>query len=210
MIFRSYMVAVFSVSDTMFVLPFYIKPMSKFNTLYDFIDAAERSRKYPSNTAQAYKAALRLFETELNDEERESLDKVMGSIDQIYRSVINKNSKNISLTSLATYKSRFVKVLMDYDQYGVDPTKMANWNVKTIVRNKKAANQAKLLNTASNEEPTSVTASQTLNGKGDNINRIELSISLDRKCYLIVPRDVTVDEAKKIRSALDLILPDKN
>ena len=104
----------------------------KIEDLYEFIDRAVRNRKYPSSTAQGLKAALRIFETELNDEERGSIDKIKENVDQIYHSVSLKN-KNVAQSSLATYKVRLAKVIRDFEQYGVDPTKMNNWTVKPVV-----------------------------------------------------------------------------
>ncbi len=60
-------------------------------TLQEFIDSARRSRKYPDNTAMALKTALRLFETELNDEEKSSVEKFNENLDRIYQSVFEKN-----------------------------------------------------------------------------------------------------------------------
>jgi hypothetical protein len=98
--------------------------------LYDFIDTALRNRKYPPNTAQGYKAALRVFDAELNAEEKASVEKTLSNIDQISNLIFSKNK--ISAGSLATYKSRLIKVVNDYEKYGTDATKMANWNPKVI------------------------------------------------------------------------------
>ncbi|OHA84094.1 MAG: hypothetical protein A2937_02770 [Candidatus Yonathbacteria bacterium RIFCSPLOWO2_01_FULL_47_33b] len=110
--------------------------MKKIQDLYEFIDRAVKSRKYPDNTGMALKTALKLFEAVLNEEERNSIDVFSKNIEQIYQNVFSKN-KNFSASSLATYKSRVTKVLSDYEKYGVDPTKMANWSPKVISRSKK-------------------------------------------------------------------------
>src|SRR3989338_7606501 len=110
--------------------------MKKIQDLYEFIDRAVKSRKYPDNTGMALKTALKLFEAVLNEEERNSIDVFSKNIEQIYQNVFSKN-KNFSASSLATYKSRVTKVLSDYEKYGVDPTKMANWSPKVINRTKK-------------------------------------------------------------------------
>lgn len=106
---------------------------TKFESLYEFIDRAVKNRKYPTSTSHGLKAALRLFEAELNDDERVSLDKVKENIDQIYHSVSVKN-KNMAASSLASYKVRLAKVIRDFEKYGIDPTKMNNWSVKPVLR----------------------------------------------------------------------------
>lgn len=110
--------------------------MGNFQSLYDFIDRAIKSRKYPENTGMSLKSALKLFEAELNEEENNSVDEFSKHLEQIYQSVFSKN-KNFSAASLATYKSRVGKVLADYKKYGMDPIKMVSWLPKIIKRSKK-------------------------------------------------------------------------
>ena len=112
--------------------------MQKIQVLYDFIERAIKSRKYPENTGMALKTALKLFETELNEEERNSIDEFRKNINQIYQSVYSKN-KNFSAGSLAVYKSRVIRVINDYEKYGIDPIKMSNWSPKVISRSKKTS-----------------------------------------------------------------------
>src|SRR5579862_4026107 len=110
------------------------------NTLIDFVNSAERSRKYPPNTANAIKNALRLFEAELNEEEGASIDTFAGHLEQIYHGVFEKNKNRMSVGSLATYKTRINKVLADYRNYGSDPTKFNSWSpvIKARTLRKKA------------------------------------------------------------------------
>jgi len=103
--------------------------MKKYQDLYEFIDRAEKSRKYTSERATVLKSALRLFEKELNDEELNSFEKFKDNVDEIYRNVVSKN-KNFSASSLATYKSRISTVINDFERYGVDPVKMVSWQQK--------------------------------------------------------------------------------
>lgn len=110
--------------------------MTKFQELYDFVDRAKRNRKYPETTAHSLRAALKLYDAALNEEEKDSLDKVKGDFEQITRSVFNKNAEKFTASSLTTYKSRVQKVFADYEKYG-DPTKMNNWTPKVIHRIKK-------------------------------------------------------------------------
>lgn len=104
--------------------------------VYEFIDRAIKSRKYPENTGNSLKTALNLFEKELNDEEKESVEEFKKNLDAVYQSVFSKN-KNFTAASLATYKSRVVKVLGDFEKYGVDLTKMTHWSPKVITRAKR-------------------------------------------------------------------------
>lgn len=127
--------------------------MASFQTLSTFIDTAVRSRKYPEATGIALKVALKLFENELNEEERGSLEVFKSHFEQIYRSVCQKNSTRFNMGTLATYRSRITRVLQDYDKYGVDPTKMANWNPKIrVVRKKPNLTQTITVNENSDEK----------------------------------------------------------
>jgi hypothetical protein len=117
--------------------------MQKFNVLYDFVESAIRSRKYPPATASALKTALKLFEAELKPEEAASLDLFIQHFEQIYRDVCTKNSQRYSASSLSVYKSRVLKVIGDYTKYGIDPTKMAGWSPRVIVRGPKSKSASK-------------------------------------------------------------------
>lgn len=122
-----------------------------FKSLYDFIDKAVKSRKYPESTASALRTALKLFEEELNEEERNSISEVKKNIGQISNSIFAKGKSNAG--SLATYKWRVNKVINEYEKYGLDATKMANWSPKIITRVKKVVN----INNDSKEKTISVT-----------------------------------------------------
>src|SRR3989344_2230656 len=103
-------------------------------SLIEFTFAAEKSRKYPSNTAGAMRSALRLFERDMTDEEKESIDTFKNHIDQISQSVFNKNKSKMSATSLETYKRRLDSLINDYEKYGTEPSKMASWDRTPRVR----------------------------------------------------------------------------
>lgn len=166
--------------------------MAKVSDIYDFIDRAVKSRQYAENTALGLKAALRLFEKYLNEEEKQSVEKIKANLDQIYNQVFNKN-KDMSAGSLATYKFRVRKVINDYEQYGKDATKMASWSPKRVTRSgrkKGSTDEAKSLDALSSSVPGSS-------------HRIELALRADTKCLLIIPMDLNANDVKKIKGVLD-------
>lgn len=169
--------------------------------LGDFIDSAVRSRKYPENTAMGLRAALKLFEAELNDEEKASIRLFTDRLEQIYSSVCAKNQLKFSAASLATYKSRVVKVLTDYQKYGVDPTKMANWSPKVITRTKRSPSK--------DDTPEVDTKSAANDGVVDqvvatpkNMHKIELALRVDTPITLVLPRDLRPHEVATITAIL--------
>lgn len=172
--------------------------MANFQDIYDFIDRAVKNRNYPSNTALGLKAALRLFEEEINDEERASHDKFKTNIDKIYKNISIKN-KNVTASSLSTYKSRVMKVLNDFEKYGIDPTKMANWSTKITVRPKKVTNKVSSQDTPLHDNLLSVSAPSHSN----NVHRIELSLRPDTKFVILVPMDIKKSECDILKGMLD-------
>lgn len=170
--------------------------------LYDFIDTALRNRKYPPNTAQGYKAALRVFEAELNDEEKASVQKTLENIDQINNLIFSKNK--ISAGSLATYKSRLVKVVADYEKYGTDATKMANWSPKVI-----APRVKRVKNGLNNSSPTSIQSEPDVDtgvAVSTNMHKIELALRPDAKFILVVPRDLKTTEVTTLQAILTSLI----
>lgn len=176
--------------------------MEKFTDLYQFIDRAIRSRKYPQNTGGALKSALKLFETEINDDERNSLESFKANFEQIYRSVCTKNSDRFSVASLATYRNRILKVIKDYEKYGVDPTKMVNWTPKIKASSKK--------NSDSNQPAKNIQNSnemtETYTTNNSNAHRLVLALRPDFKFILEVPMDISFGESKKIKAVLDSLV----
>jgi hypothetical protein len=178
--------------------------MKTIKDLYDFIETATRNRKYPTSTAQGLRAAVKLFDSELNDDERGSLDKVKANLDQIYQSVFAKN-KNFTAASLATYKSRLLKVINDYQKYGTDPTKLANWNPKVVVRAPKAK--------AKSEASVERTQSEGDNGGEDpipaNMHRLELALRPGVKFIIVVPQDIKKTEAATLNAILTSLVAEE-
>ena len=171
--------------------------MQNFEELLKFVDIAIKNRRYPDNTGYAIRAALRLFEKELNKDERESIDKFKINIDQIYQNVFRKNSGELSAKSLATYKSRVTKALSDYEKYGTDPTKMANWPAKVLTRPKKH-------NTPDLVDKNNAGGSDSYKVSTSDMHKIELSIRPGApKFIVIVPGDITPDECTRIKAVID-------
>lgn len=167
----------------------------KVEILYDFLDRAVKSKKYPENTAISLKTALKLFEKELSEEEHNSIDEFKKNINHVYSRVFSKN-KNFSAGSLVTYKSRVLKIINDYQKYGIDPTKMANWSPKITIRSKRKLSSTK-------EDQDIQTTKEEANITQVGMNRIELSLRPDSKCIIIVPMDMTSTECLKIKAVLD-------
>jgi len=168
--------------------------MAKFQDLYEFIDIAVRNRKYPESTAQALKAALKLYNTELNNEEQEDINKFKENFEQITQSVFNKNKADFNTTSLKTYKSRVQKALTDFERYS-DPIKMNSWSPKVITRSKRKASQAPV---ADVDDDSAATENPSI--MEGNVHKIELALRPGVKMLLIAPRDLKELEAKMINS----------
>lgn len=169
--------------------------------LLDFIDTAERNRKYPLGTAAGRRSALRLFEVELNDEEKESLDTFKKNLDQIYQNVFNKNKSNMSAGSLATYKMRLESLIKDYEKYGQDPTKLANWN-RPVRKYKKALLEKEAKDSIPAVEPKQEVL---LPEKGLDFSRFELPLRPGIKAIIIVPSDISKSEVEKLRGYINFL-----
>jgi hypothetical protein len=180
--------------------------MSKFNELFNFIDRAEKSRNYPKNTALGLKTALKLFEDEINEEEKNSLDKFEENLDRIYQEVTRKNGNKFSAGSLATYRSRIGKVLEDYKKYGVDPTKMSNWPRKPI--NRVSGSKKNEINNQSRYpiESKSDIYPIDINNKGSHTIELKLRPDSNSKIMLVVPNDLKKTELSTIKSVLDSLV----
>ena len=172
--------------------------MEKFTNLYDFIDFAKANRKYPENTANNLKSALKIFEKELNAEELKSINMVEASIEEIFRSVALAN-KNKSIISLNTYKARLLKVIKDYKRYGADPSKIQNWQTKT-------RKSTPLLIKKDKTDKNNINLSDTIHSPVDNCHKIEFSLESGEKVLILIPRGVNANEIKTIKNILDSLV----
>jgi len=168
--------------------------MDKFINLYDFVDFAKANRKYPSNTANNLKSAIKIFEKELNAEELKSITMVEDSIGEIFRSLVIAH-KDKSIVSLNTYKARLLKVIKDYKKYGAEPSKIQHWVVKT-------RNSTPLLVKKDKTDKKYINLSNAINTPVDNHHKIELSLS-NGMAQILIPKDIKAKDIKIIKDVID-------
>lgn len=174
--------------------------------LMDFVETAEKNRKYSYNTAAGFKAALRRFEPQLREEELKSIDAFKAHLSQIYQEVVEKNKKEISLETLAIYEERVKKVLEDYLQYGVDPTKISTWEAKRfqrrlthVIKEKEGGERGVLLNES---EKSSDSSSNLLEKKDMRVHEEPLESG---KSIIITPKDITIQDISKLMAYIKFL-----
>lgn len=161
--------------------------MTTIDTLTEFINRAERDRKYPSNTAVAFKTPLLLIASELTDEEKNSLETFESRIDQIFNSVYTRGNSNLSASSLEEYKRRIRRVISDYKAYGIDPSKMASWNRVSKIR--------KIKDKSNNQDKSSAIPLSS----SDNLTRFELPLT-SGKAIIFTPPSLKKSDVNKIKA----------
>jgi len=182
--------------------------MEKFTNLYNFIDFAQANRKYPANTANNLKSAVKIFEKELNAEELKSIAMVEESIAEIFRSLVIAH-KDKSIVSLNTYKARLLKVIKDYKKYGAEPSKMQYWLPRprqSFGGQGKTRKSTPLLIKNDKTDKEKIRLSNFITTPVDNLHKIEFALRDNAKSIIIVPRDITEKEVKIIKGILDSLI----
>ena len=174
--------------------------MHKFKDLYDFIDFAKGNRKYPENTANGLKSALKIFEKELNVDELNSIDLVEDNIEEIFINVVGKN-KDKGIGSLNTYKARVLKVIKDYQKYGANPSKIQGWVTKAH-----AGVDHKLSKKDNLDKETDKNQTPLSDHTNTPVHKIELSLRDNIKSVITIPKDISAKEIKMIKSILDSLV----
>lgn len=155
--------------------------MSSINELKEFIDYAEKNRKYATETAKGRRAALKLFDDELNDDERSSIDLVEERFDRIYQSVFQKNKQTIKASSLETYKTRMRSLIREFKKYGNNPGAFTAWD---MTRNRKSTQMSVGAKSPSGQKMTG-------SHKHDAKNIVEAELvqnpAIERNVFGIVP-----------------------
>ena len=167
-------------------------------SLYNFVDDAEKDRKYPVNSAAGIRAALKMFEGEMNEDEKDSIDLFKERFDQISGSVFNKNRDKISASSFQVYIRRVRRLLKDYESYGLDPKLMASWNpLKKHIPAKKSKSETL------KKDVTSGTSEQSDEQK-DGRDKYEMNTN-SGKITLFVPATISEQEVELINSFVDFL-----
>lgn len=178
--------------DIIHLLYFYIS-MNEFKALYEFIDLAQKNRKYPINTAQGRRASLKLFETVLHADELESLSLIEERMKEIYLSLISSHKDRFSIQSLNTYKSRFLKVVQDYKKYGVDAQSIAKWEVKNRKSKVKGDKIDNKIDSKKDENLSSLSLSINR-----SVHKIQISLDDNKVCSLELPTRISKKDVSVI------------
>jgi hypothetical protein len=173
------------------------------DSLYTFIDAAEKNRKYLPSTAQDLRNALKKIELEINEEEKASIDKLLENLNQIFHVYYQKNPASMTASSIETYKSRIRKVINEYKKYGMNSTGMNSWNPKPVQKRKplKIESQAESQNKLSVKDD-SLTDS---NIPSQNVTRFELPLRENAKAIILLPGDITKSEVDKVAAYITFL-----
>ena len=163
--------------------------MNIFRELYNFINLAQKNRKYPANTAHGRRAALKLFETVLHPDELESLDLIEERMKEIYLSLISKHKDNFSIKSLNTYKGRFLKIIYDYKKYGTDPKIFANWEAKL----RKYKNKDIPVDSIKDMASSNISLANH-----SHVYKIQVCVKSGALCSLELPAKITKEDAEII------------
>lgn len=174
-----------------------------FNSLLDFNEKARKNRKYPDNTASGLRAALKLFESELNEEERESLDTFEKNLERINQSVCNKNDHGFSASTLVSYRSRVQRVLNDYKKYGNEVAKFNSWNPPIRKMSKRSTSTSSSKNVIEDKQPQQVLESHN----AVDSFRLEIPLGDNKKALIVLPKNITSSEVTLIKNLLDNIIP---
>ncbi|MEX2007218.1 MAG: hypothetical protein WD992_00400 [Candidatus Levyibacteriota bacterium] len=174
--------------------------MDSLNSLYEFIDRAEKNRKYLANVAVNFRTPLRVIEKELSGEEKNSLESIKKNLDQIIAVIYSKSDNKLSAASLGVYKRRIHSLIKDYEEYGKDPSKMASWDRKISIRTPKE----KTVKVLSSEKPVDSSTIALPSFDNNEFQAVDLMLT-NGKGRIIVPRDFTEDDAKKLKAQIDIL-----
>jgi len=172
--------------------------MTTFQDLIEFTRDAEKNRNYPAATGVAFRNAISKFLEILNEEEKQSVDLFENRIDQVFRYFVEKNKQKMTMKSMLEYKRRVQRVISDHKEYGLDPTKMANWQRKPKKMGARKAITKQPQDPIRSAENGFTSPPDNLITEGSVI-RFEIPLRKGVKAVVITPPDITPEEVKKIK-----------
>lgn len=169
--------------------------------LREFVEKADKLGKYPSNTANARIAALKVIENGLTTDEPDTIEYIAEHIDEIFHRQLDK--LNLSSGSLQTYISRVRSALKDYRSHGQDSKTFLSWKPKTVVRQGKIRTEPTPKETSSLSAP--LTQSQSaVNAAGIKLRTVSWSLRPDLIIQMQVPIDFNKNDAKRLVKLIEL------
>jgi len=170
--------------------------------LLNFVERSMANGSYSQNTAYSNRAAIRLFDKELSDAERNSLAVLEANFKQIYKRVFD-NNRNLTNSTLYVYRSRVLKLIKDYKAYGLDPIKMSSWTQKSNLAKKRERSVAPVVVSAVN-----LVARQDSNNELtlERALKIEISLPSGPKYTLSIPYNSEMTEATILKAIIDSLV----
>jgi hypothetical protein len=176
--------------------------------LNDFIDLAERNRKYAGNTAVGYKAALRKLAEVLNEDEGRSIDLIEQRFPQIMTAFYLKHKSVASVSSMDVYQKRIKKVIREYKKWGTELGKWNAWVALPLVKRSRAEKKEEGSGTTTSSENENLKAEIITTSNDDKTvfahgttnlsNKTEISLRPGVAVFISTPSDLTKSEARKI------------
>lgn len=170
--------------------------MKQFKDLFEFVNLAEKNRKYATNTAHGRRAALKVFEKELNEQELDSVDSIQENMEEIFQNVLSKNKDSYSIGSLNTYKVRLLKVIEDYKKYGQNPSHIELWETRPRKIYTPVNNQDTFKDT-SVHKPSEIAHTP--------VHKLEIALASGQICVISIPVNISPKETETIKSILDAL-----
>lgn len=174
--------------------------------LIKFIEKAERLGKYPRNTSQGYMAAIRLAIKGLTEDEPRTIEYLKGNAVELFS---RQHDLPLSPQSIPVYIARVRKVCSDYQQYGVDATKIYSWNrSKRERRNTKRPKEEPIATNNTDNDPSSLNTSfgGARTAVETKLYVVQWSLRSDLVVRLELPVDLNSYDVDKLKDSLDLEL----
>jgi hypothetical protein len=121
---------------------------------------------------------------------------VEDNIEEIFINVVGKN-KDKGIGSLNTYKARVLKVIRDYQRYGINPSKIQGWMTKP---HKEITHKIAEKDITDKEQDKSQTALSDYTNTP--VHKIELSLQ-SGKAVILVSKNINSKEINMLKSILD-------
>lgn len=195
--------------------------MKIIDELHNFIELAEKNRKYAPNTALGFKASLKRLETVLNEDESISLPLLEERFPQIMNAFYNKHKDDVSLSSMNVYQRRIKKVISDFKNWGSNFQNWGGWNIASTTP-LKSRNEKKSSDRAIAGKPNDVEDSINASEKSDkditvsdssrysSSVRFEIPLRQGVHAFVSTPSDITKNEARKIAKYVEYLIEISN
>jgi hypothetical protein len=172
-----------------------------YEDLQEFLQYAGEKGLVKENTARTWRSATKKVFSVLDEEERNDVRKI--DLQSAFQRFVNKSGTDYAPSSLKAYRSRTKTAVESFLEWKQDPSAWS-WNGRQSSRRQDS-------DTSQGSPSSSPAPAESAQDGGQDESELRVPFPLrggDVVAQVVVPRDITADEARNLARFIESLRPD--